>query len=127
MPLTDALTAVFEKQFDCINEHGEACPGEVACGETPGKPLNKYDSGDVESVCKGCPLKGSKPEDVDERLRPMVATGYELAELKNCGARFTYPDGLATHEWMALTALSRGKNKADEKKRKKDEPKKKRR
>jgi len=126
VPLTDALTAVFEKQFDCINEHGEACPGEVSCGETEGKPLFKYDSGDVESVCGGCKLKGSKPENIDERLRPFVASGFELAELKAAGARFDYPDGLMPFEWLSLTMLQRGKAKADATKRKKDEPKKKR-
>lgn len=94
----------------------------MECSDTG--PLAKYEGGDPESICGGCPLKGSKPEAVAEELRPFVTAGFELQELKSAGARFEYPDGLASWEWMSLIALGRGKAKADKTDRKRKEKKK---
>lgn len=93
----------------------------MECSDTG--PLAKYEGGDLESICGGCPLKGSKPESVAEELRPFVTAGFELQELKSAGARFEYPDGLQSWEWMSLIALGRGKAKADKTDRKRKEKK----
>jgi hypothetical protein len=90
----------------------------VTCRETDGKPLNRYADQETAGVCKGCKLKRSKPEDIHEDLRELVTTAFELNELKTAGAVFNYPDGLRPVEWMALTALTRGKGRADAKVRK---------
>lgn len=106
----------------------------MTCRETPGKPLEKYlgrePSGDsrqwedeVKHICGGCRFKKSKPEDVHEDLRELVTTAFELNELKTAGAVFNYPDGLTRVEWMALTALVRGKARADAMERKRREKK----
>jgi len=95
----------------------------VTCSETDGKPLHKYESGDPESICGGCPLKKSKPDAIDESMRALVTTGFELTELKTSGAAFQYPDGLEAWEWMTLTALQRGKARADAADRKRREKK----
>lgn len=87
----------------------------MECGETG--PLSKYGDQDPESICKGCKFRGSKPEDIDEELQPLVTAAFELNGYKTAGARFEYPDGLAAWEWMVLTSLHRGKGKADGKKR----------
>jgi hypothetical protein len=70
-------------------------------------------------------LKRSKPEWIEERLQPLVAKGFELAELKAAGAQFRYPDGLEPFEWMTLVALQRGESKATALQRKREKKKKK--
>lgn len=69
-------------------------------------------------------MKKSKPEEIPEDLQELVATAYELAELNAAGVKFEYPDGLSSHEWMTLTALGRGRAKADATDRKRREKKK---
>ena len=63
-------------------------------------------------------MKRSKPEWMPDELVDGIATGFEMAELKANGARFEYPDGLSSFQWMALTALNRGSARAREQDRK---------
>jgi hypothetical protein len=107
-----------------VFEKGESCPGEEKCGDTAGKPLNRYPDEETDTVCNGCPLLKSKPERIPDELLEGVATGFHLAEIKANGAAFAYPESLTPFEWMALAALNRGRSRAQEQDRKLREQKK---
>lgn len=87
-------------------------------------PLNRYPDQDEEATCKGCKLLKTKPENIPDDLAPFVARAIDLSEIEHIGGRFDYPDALEAVEWEALRALSRGRDKADSLKRKRDKQKK---
>lgn len=97
------------------------------CRDTPGRPLNKYPGQEEESVCKGCALLPTKPENIPEELWPHVAAALNLSELNRLGATFSYPHSLTAVEWASLSGLQRGRDKADklqkDRDRKKPKPK----
>lgn len=105
------------------NQKGESCPGETKCSETPGKPLHKFADQAIEIVCKGCPLFTTKPENTPDELARFVEAGLMFSELESAGATFAYPDALEAWEWMSLTALARGRHRADKAARKREEAK----
>lgn len=80
-------------------------------------PLNRYD-GDTETICKSCRFVGSKPEYIPPEIEPHFYQAITLAEAKELGARFTWPDGLTTAEWTALRSLSRAREMAEKEDRK---------
>lgn len=96
----------------------------MSCAETPGKPLNKYADQDEESVCGGCSLVDSKPENIDKALIPHVATAIGLSEIQKVGGTFQYPDGLTALEWECLKGLKSGNDKAESKRQARDRKKK---
>lgn len=100
---------------------GESCPGRVDCSESG--PLRKYGVEDEERICKGCPLVATKPESIPDDLARHMSTAIELNELQRSGARFNYPDSLTPAEWAAIAAHTRGSDKAEALRRKREDKK----
>jgi hypothetical protein len=75
----------------------------------PWMPLFKYPYEPIEQTCGGCKLKETKPGTQPRELMDAMMTAIDLDNLKECGAVFTYPDGLTSYQWTCLKALSAGR------------------
>lgn len=81
------------------------------------------DGKDEERICRGCPLLKTKPETVPQELIGLVAIATNLSEVERIGGRFDYPDGLTILEWECLRAISRGRDRAEGLRQKRDRKK----
>lgn len=97
-----------------MQNDGESCPGEERCRNEkgPGK-LWKYPDEETETICRGCHLYATKPENMPESLAPHAAAAIELVELEKAGACFSYPSALQAVDWASLAGLTRGLRRAD--------------
>lgn len=84
------------------------------CRSTRGKPLNRYEGSDPETVCLGCPLVATKAEALDPQILQFAEAATRLAELNRGGAQFDYPNALTAAEWAAIAGLTRGRERAQE-------------
>jgi hypothetical protein len=69
------------------------------------------DEGDIED----------SSDDVPIHISQLMARAWDLRELHEVGAVFTYPDALTSEEWIALRSLQSASRKYEEQARKKAE------
>ena len=67
----------------------------------------------MANVCSGCRLRFTKIESAPDYLQVYISRAAELDEIKRAGGTFSYPEALEPSEWVILTALERGRNRAE--------------
>ncbi|MFN7949433.1 MAG: hypothetical protein U0Z53_29020 [Blastocatellia bacterium] len=65
----------------------------------------------IEQICGDCELRATKPGHEDTDLAELATTALSLAELVECGVRFSLAE-LTPEETAALRALHRGRENA---------------
>lgn len=86
-------------------------------------PLNKYPDRPEDEVCGGCRLLPTKSEAMPPDIATHAADALTLSELTRSGASLSYPHSLSAAEWAGLRGLTRGSERAESDRRKREEKK----